>query len=181
MTPRALLAAVPAGRRVALVDPRFVGHVHALRLGLTDPRFAAATVPGALTAQPEARGALPARAPAHHGRRRRGRPVVAPDTDPAPEDRTVPGRIAVALEAEGTEVKRPELGSLTATVPTDAGARAAAESARDEVDDEAVRLRSAVKAHDGFFTTFAISPYSRYIARWCARRASPRTRSPPRR
>ncbi|NEE51705.1 CDP-alcohol phosphatidyltransferase family protein, partial [Streptomyces sp. SID8455] len=29
----ALLAAVPAGRRVALVDPRFVGHVHALRLG----------------------------------------------------------------------------------------------------------------------------------------------------
>ncbi|MYT60913.1 CDP-alcohol phosphatidyltransferase family protein, partial [Streptomyces sp. SID7834] len=40
-----LLAAVPAGRRVALVDPRFIGHVHALRLGLTDPRFAAASIP----------------------------------------------------------------------------------------------------------------------------------------
>ncbi|MDV9201744.1 CDP-alcohol phosphatidyltransferase family protein, partial [Streptomyces sp. Wh19] len=53
-----LLSAVPADRRVALVDPRFVGHVHALRLGLTDPRFPAATVPGALTAQPEARPAL---------------------------------------------------------------------------------------------------------------------------
>jgi phosphatidylglycerophosphate synthase len=33
-----------------------------------------------------------------------------------------------------------------------------------------VRLRSAVKARDGFFTTHFISPYSRYIARWCARR-----------
>lgn len=38
------------------------------------------------------------------------------------------------------------------------------------MDDEAVRLRSAVKARDGFFTTYCISPYSRYIARWCARR-----------
>ncbi|MCG7528074.1 CDP-alcohol phosphatidyltransferase family protein, partial [Streptomyces sp. OfavH-34-F] len=41
-----LLAAVPATRRVALVDPRFVGHRHALRLALTDPRFPAAAVPG---------------------------------------------------------------------------------------------------------------------------------------
>ncbi|PCG82843.1 transferase [Streptomyces sp. WZ.A104] len=166
----ALLAAVPAGRRVALVDPRFVGHVHALRLGLTDPRFPAAAVPGALTAQPEARGALLRalhRATAAVGA---GAPVVEPDADPAPEDRTVPGRIAVALDAEGVAVKRPELGSLTAAVPTDAGQRAVAETARDAVDDEAVRLRSAVKAHDGFFTTFCISPYSRYIARWCARR-----------
>ncbi|MFB8070953.1 DUF5941 domain-containing protein [Streptomyces californicus] len=168
----ARLAAVPAGHRVALVDPRFVGHVHALRLGLTDPRFPAAAVPGALTAQPEARGALMRalrRATAAVGA---GAPVAGPDADAdaAPEDRTVPGRIAIALEAEGTAVKRPELGSLTAAVPTDAGARAAAESARDQVDDEAVRLRSAVKAHDGFFTTYGISPYSRYIARWCARR-----------
>jgi phosphatidylglycerophosphate synthase len=39
-----------------------------------------------------------------------------------------------------------------------------------EVDDEAVRLRSAVKSRDGFFTTHFVSPYSRYLARWCARR-----------
>jgi phosphatidylglycerophosphate synthase len=38
------------------------------------------------------------------------------------------------------------------------------------VDDEAVRLRTAVKSRDGFFTTHFISPYSRYLARWCARR-----------
>ncbi len=65
---------------------------------------------------------------------------------------------------------RPQLGTLVATVPTDAEARHAARAAVEAVDDEAVRLRSAVKAHDGFFTTFFISPYSRYIARWCARR-----------
>ncbi|NEB99997.1 DUF5941 domain-containing protein, partial [Streptomyces anulatus] len=99
-----------------------------------------------------------------------GAPVVEPDADPAPEDRTVPGRIAVALEAEGTAVQRPALGSLVAAVPTDPEQQAAAEAGLASVDDEAVRLRNAVKAHDGFFTTYCISPYSRYIARWCARR-----------
>ncbi|MGW8886526.1 DUF5941 domain-containing protein [Streptomyces sp. NPDC055749] len=165
-----LLAAVPAGGRVALVDPRFVGHVHALRLGLTDPRFPAATVPGALTAQPEARAALVRaldRAVAAVGA---GSPVGPLPADPGAEDRTVPGRLAVALETEGTPVQRPELGSLTATVPTGPEARAAARTAVAAVDDEAVRLRNAVKAHDGFTTTYFISPYSRYIARWCARR-----------
>ena len=27
-----------------------------------------------------------------------------------------------------------------------------------------------MKSRDGFFTTYCISPYSRYLARWCARR-----------
>ncbi|MCX4843832.1 DUF5941 domain-containing protein [Streptomyces sp. NBC_00893] len=163
-----LLSAVPADHRVALVDPRFVGHVHALRLGLTDPRFPAATVPGALTAQPEARPALVRALDTTAGAVGAGVPTGVP-TAPV-TDRTVPGRLAVTMDAEGTSVQRPELGSLVAAVPTDAPARAEAESALASVDDEAVRLRSAVKAHDGFFTTFFISPYSRYIARWCARR-----------
>ncbi|MGW1844952.1 DUF5941 domain-containing protein [Streptomyces sp. NPDC001966] len=163
-----LLSAVPADRRVALVDPRFVGHVHALRLGLTDPRFPAATVPGALTAQPEARPALVRALDTTAEAVGAGLPT-GPSTAPV-TDRTVPGRLAVTMDAEGTAVQRPELGSLVAAVPTDASARAEAESATASVDDEAVRLRSAVKAHDGFFTTFFISPYSRYIARWCARR-----------
>ncbi|MEV4195722.1 DUF5941 domain-containing protein, partial [Streptomyces toxytricini] len=64
----------------------------------------------------------------------------------------------------------PELGSLVAAVPATAAERQAAEAAVAAVDEEAVRLRSAVKSRDGFFTTFFISPYSRYIARWCARR-----------
>ncbi|MFF1463881.1 DUF5941 domain-containing protein [Streptomyces sp. NPDC058330] len=164
-----LLATVPADQRVALVDPRFVGHVHALRLGLTDPRFDAAALPGALTARPAARGALLRalrRAVVAVGS---GSPV-APGSESAAGDRTVPGRLAVALDAEGTPVQRPELGSLTAAVPTGPDERAAAQASLAAVDDEAIRLRSAVKAHDGFFTTFFISPYSRYIARWCARR-----------
>jgi phosphatidylglycerophosphate synthase len=37
------------------------------------------------------------------------------------------------------------------------------------VDDEAIRLRAAVKDDDGFFTTFFVSSYSRYVARWAAR------------
>ncbi len=65
---------------------------------------------------------------------------------------------------------RPELGSLVATVPTDPQTRNEARQAFAAVDDEAIRLKSAVKSRDGFFTTHFISPYSRYIARWCARR-----------
>ncbi|MFB6781232.1 DUF5941 domain-containing protein [Streptomyces sp. NPDC056352] len=167
-----LLSAAPADARVALVDPRFVGHVHALRLGLTDPRFPAATVPGALTAQPEARPALVRALRSATTAIGAGVPLGragGADTVPV-TDRTVPGRLAVALEAEGTAVQRPELGSLVAAVPVDQAARVTTQSAVDAVDDEAVRLRSAVKARDGFFTTYFISPYSRYIARWCARR-----------
>ncbi|MEE1803029.1 DUF5941 domain-containing protein [Streptomyces sp. JV176] len=151
---RSLLAAAPASERVALVDARFVGHVHALRLALTDPRFPAAAVPGALTAQPAARGAL----------------LSALTAAEAEDDAPLTDRVATTLDAGGTAVTRPELGSLVAGVPADAPARERAEAAVAAVDDEAVRLRSAVKARDGFFTTYCISPYSRYLARWCARR-----------
>ena len=61
-------------------------------------------------------------------------------------------------------------GRLVATVPADPQAPREARQAVAAVDDEAVRLKSAVKARDGFFTTFCVSPYSRYLARWCARR-----------
>jgi len=37
-------------------------------------------------------------------------------------------------------------------------------------DPERARLDAAVKANDGFFTTFFVSPYSKYVARWAARR-----------
>ncbi|MEV3853637.1 DUF5941 domain-containing protein [Streptomyces sp. NPDC050095] len=145
----AALATVPGDQRVAVVDAGFVGHVHALRLGLTDPRFHASAIPGAVTALPSARQAL-SRAVEESG--------IAPDA------------LAKSLEAAGTDVHRPELGELVAAVPTDPQARNEARQAVAAVDDEAIRLRTAVKARDGFFTTYCISPYSRYIARWCARR-----------
>ncbi|MGO4428509.1 CDP-alcohol phosphatidyltransferase family protein, partial [Streptomyces sp. MCAF7] len=90
---------------------------------------------------------------------------------PAPDGSAVlPDALADALGAEDIAVHRPELGVLVADVPEDAAGRAEAQARTRAVDDEQVRLRSAVKARDGFFTTFCISPYSRYIARWCARR-----------
>jgi phosphatidylglycerophosphate synthase len=154
-----LLAEVPGDERVALVDARFVGHVHALRLGLTDPRFPLAAIPGAVTAQPAGRQAL-TRAMARENSAGGGTTLVDSLAD----------RILTALDADGTDVHRPELGTLVAAVPADPQARNEARQAVADVDDEAVRLKSAVKARDGFFTTFCISPYSRYIARWCARR-----------
>ncbi|MCC4322650.1 CDP-alcohol phosphatidyltransferase family protein, partial [Streptomyces malaysiensis subsp. malaysiensis] len=103
------LAAVPAHERVALVDPRFVGHVHALRLALTDPRFPAAAVRGALSVQPEARTALAravtaAAATARISGSGGGAPTAAParalgpaesperETAPTGAPATVPGR-----------------------------------------------------------------------------------------
>jgi hypothetical protein len=37
-------------------------------------------------------------------------------------------------------------------------------------DEDRLLLDSAVKSSDGFFTTFFVSPYSKFIARWAARR-----------
>ncbi|MFI2203501.1 DUF5941 domain-containing protein [Streptomyces sp. NPDC020192] len=162
-TAETLLAAVPAGERVALVDARFVGHPHALRLGLTDPRFPLSAVPGAVTAQPAARQAL-TRAVARETTAGGGGTATALAVD------SLADRVVTALDTDGGEVHRPELGSLVAAVPADPQARNEARQAVAAVDDEAVRLKSAVKSRDGFFTTFFISPYSRYVARWCARR-----------
>ncbi|MCX5291525.1 MULTISPECIES: DUF5941 domain-containing protein [unclassified Streptomyces] len=155
-----LLAQVPSDQRVAVVDARFVGHLHALRLGLTDPRFPLAAIPGAVTAQAAGRQAL-TRAMARDNSAGGGT-AVAVDS--------LADRMVTALDADGAGVHRPELGSLVAEVPADPQARNEARQAVANVDEEAVRLKSAVKSRDGFFTTFCISPYSRYLARWCARR-----------
>uniref|UniRef100_UPI0006EB4207 DUF5941 domain-containing protein n=1 Tax=Streptomyces prasinopilosus TaxID=67344 RepID=UPI0006EB4207 len=99
---------------------------------------------------------------------------TAAGESPAPAATTLTGalsdRLVAALSAEGSDPHRPDLGSLVATVPGDPQTRNEARQAVAAVDDEAVRLKSAVKARDGFFTTYCISPYSRYLARWCARR-----------
>ncbi|CBG68465.1 putative integral membrane transferase [Streptomyces scabiei 87.22] len=156
-----LLATVPADQRVAIVDARFVGHAHALRLGLTDPRFDAAALPGAVTVRPAARQAL-ARVLSREDVTASGGTAVAVGS--------VADRIVTGLDADGVSPYRPELGTLVAVVPDGPQARDEARRAVDAVDDEAVRLRTAVKSRDGFFTTYCISPYSRYLARWCARR-----------
>lgn len=150
---------MPAQERVAVVDPRFVGHLHALRLALTDPRFPAAAVPGALTVQPEARGAL-ARAV--------GRIPVGAGTAHLTDVLT--DTLTASLDRDEIGLHHVELGTLVATVALTPAQREEAKESVAAVDDEAVRLRTAVKSRDGFFTTYGISPYSRYLARWCARR-----------
>ncbi len=180
-----LLADIPTAQRVAVVDQRFVGHLHALRLALTDPRFDAGAVSGAVAVAPVARPALDralrhaAAATAYPSGTTAGasdaeggaaRTTGAATTAAGTLADGLADRVAAALTDAGTEVHRPELGTLVAAVPTDQAARDEAVHAVAAVDDEAVRLRSAVKARDGFFTTFCISPYSRYLARWCARR-----------
>lgn len=54
--------------------------------------------------------------------------------------------------------------------PLSAAEARIAHRAMAAIDEDEVVLGSAVKATDGFFTTFFVSTYSRYIARWAARR-----------
>ncbi|MBB1246647.1 CDP-alcohol phosphatidyltransferase family protein, partial [Streptomyces durbertensis] len=53
-----LVAEVGAEERVALIDSRFVGHRHSLRLALLDTRPPAAALPGVLAVAPAARADL---------------------------------------------------------------------------------------------------------------------------
>ncbi|TWE16204.1 CDP-alcohol phosphatidyltransferase-like enzyme [Kitasatospora atroaurantiaca] len=193
----ALVATADPADRVAVIDAGFVGHRHALRLALTDPRFPAAAVPGAVvvsgaqarTALASAAHRLTAHGPTAEPRlpHQRGTAPRAAErsTDRSTESSTdqstdrstepygpqpLPDVLAGELAHHGIPVQRPELGTLVATVPANETELQAARAAVAEVDEEAVRLRRAVKARDGFFTTFCVSPYSRYLARWCARR-----------
>jgi phosphatidylglycerophosphate synthase len=54
-----------------------------------------------------------------------------------------------------------------APVSTEAAQLAAEELSRS--DEDRILLDSAVKANDGFFTTYFVSPYSKYLARFAAR------------
>ena len=137
-------------------------------------------MPGALTAQPAARSALAGAAAALAAQPAASTTAASAETTAGPaagsaslalaDGDVVADTLAEALAERGVPPHRPELGVLVAQVARDGAERQAAAEAIAGVDEEAVRLRSAVKARDGFFTTHCISPYSRYIARWCARR-----------
>ena len=89
----------------------------------------------------------------------------APDT--AIEDALA---LLLTAAAGAVTLDRSDLGEWFWDRPRSQPAADAAAAKLQALDVEAVRLRSAVKAQDGFFTTFFVSPYSRYIARWAARR-----------
>jgi phosphatidylglycerophosphate synthase len=89
--------------------------------------------------------------------------------DGLPED-DVPALLGVGLVRSGVQLSQAFLGHLYWARPLSREEldRAAQEIA--QVDEGKVLLDSAVKPMDGFFTTFFVSPYSKYIARWAARR-----------
>jgi hypothetical protein len=86
----------------------------------------------------------------------------------APEDTTA--LALVGMVRSGTHVGVNRLRRLFWARPMSVAAAADAERRIVDYDEDKVLLDSAVKASDGFFTTFFVSTYSRYIARWAGRR-----------
>ncbi len=86
----------------------------------------------------------------------------------APQDATA--LALVGMVRSGTHVGVNRLRRLFWARPLSPAAAADAELRIRDYDEDKVLLDSAVKASDGFFTTFFVSTYSRYIARWCAHR-----------
>jgi Family of unknown function (DUF5941)/CDP-alcohol phosphatidyltransferase len=78
--------------------------------------------------------------------------------------------LVTALVRDGVQVGVSHLRKLFWARPV---TRADVERAQSEIlehDEDKDLLDSSVKAADGFFTTFFVSTYSKYLARWCAHR-----------
>ena len=156
------VAGAPPGR-VMLVDRRCVAHLHGLRQVLLDPRHRVAVGDGVVSVQARSRPALVAALDALQGR-------TTPDVGVGGFSRDGDLRDIVAELGPDAGVVVVDTAPLVVAVARDEADAARLRSSLVEVDEEAVRLRQAVKARDGFFTTFFVSRYSPYIARWCARR-----------
>lgn len=78
--------------------------------------------------------------------------------------------LLVGLVRAGLQLRTAALRGMFWTRATSQQALDDAAADLSEVDEDKVLLDSAVKSVDGFFTTFFVSPYSRYLARWAARR-----------
>jgi CDP-alcohol phosphatidyltransferase-like enzyme len=78
--------------------------------------------------------------------------------------------LVTGLVRDGMDVGCRHLNRLFWARPLSREGAAAAETEIGAVDEDRLLLDQAVKSNDGFFTTFLVSPYSRFIARWAARR-----------
>jgi hypothetical protein len=102
--------------------------------------------------------------------------VLSPDDEARLRDRlaTAPDDVValllVGLVRDGAHIWMSNLRRLYWSRPLSAESAAEAEREIAEIDEDRDLLDSAVKGADGFFTTFFVSTYSRYIARWCAHR-----------
>jgi phosphatidylglycerophosphate synthase len=82
----------------------------------------------------------------------------------------VVGLVLVGLVREGLPVAASNARLFGFARPLANDEAGIALAALEDANEDRLALASAVKASDGFFTTFFVSPYSRYIARWAARR-----------
>lgn len=78
-------------------------------------------------------------------------------------------QVVVVRRAEATLIDVP-VRDFHRSRPDDPAQARTTEEALAASDEDDLRLAAAVKSRDGFFTTFLVSPYSRHIARWSARR-----------
>jgi phosphatidylglycerophosphate synthase len=81
-----------------------------------------------------------------------------------------PALLLAGLVRGGAEVASREVGRFFWAAPLSREAAGVAASELTRHDEERARLDSAVKADDSPFTTFLVSPYSKYLARFAARR-----------
>ena len=88
----------------------------------------------------------------------------------AAAEQDVTSLLLTGLVRESVPVAIGQLRELFWARPLSRAELAAAAREITTYDEDRVLLDSAVKASDGFFTTFLVSPYSRFIARWAARR-----------
>ncbi|REE98372.1 CDP-alcohol phosphatidyltransferase family protein [Thermomonospora umbrina] len=89
--------------------------------------------------------------------------------DAVPRTSGVPALLLVGLVRAGVRVSALGAAPLVCRQVHDAEEARAARSAVEAVDEDKVRLSAAVKSNDGFFTTYAVSTYSRYIAKLAAK------------
>ncbi|MCA2214496.1 DUF5941 domain-containing protein [Jidongwangia harbinensis] len=152
-----MLATEPAGRSTALVVPDPDGEVREDR-GRLVPGAGTVRFAGALYV---AAADLPLLAEvAATGTRGGG---VATDVRNA-VDLLLPALLDAGLVPVATRVR------LLRAVRVHTGAELAdARAAVAAVDEDAARLRLAVKERDDFFTTYAVSTWSPLVTRWCAR------------
>jgi phosphatidylglycerophosphate synthase len=148
----ALLAA--SDQQVLVADAGIVTHTQALASLVADPRLDNAALTrggeplGVLRLAADARAAVAAAMP--------GGRLTTTDVLAAAN--------AAAVAATSVDVRRlfwarPDRADVAATI-----------AAADALDEDRLWLDSAVKADDGFVGTFFVSPYSRFIVRWAARR-----------
>lgn len=160
------ISTAPAGR-IALVDRRYIGHLHALRRAVCDSRPDALAGPGTLTVAYRFRGHLVtalAGVPAASGGTAAsggcGARPVGEEVDVA--------EVADVL-ARRLSVTRLDPAPLVAGLADSVEERAALQARMAAVDEERIRLTSSVKSGDTAFTTFAVRPYSGHVARWFAK------------